>query len=344
PYDPDAVLSVVDRLYATGLFDAVWPSTGTRERPGGIASLDVAVEPVSPAQATAGLGYDTEYGGAAWAGLRHVGSVGGAPVSTSLNGTLTERSRGANGKVEVFLPRLTPLAVVAQAHVMETELRPTDPAFGGAWWVRRWGGGVGFEIRGIEPDRSVLVAFEGEQVDETGRSSGSSYGPVLRWGTWEPLGLSLGTPTGIEGQVRWGDYSYWLLAAQVSRQWAMGGVEFAAVGQVHASGGDQVPLDARPRLGGTHGFPGFAWDEGTARAVLSGGVDVGIPIPLAGLARLRLRGGHLDALAAGSTTDLDVLGAEGGIVWRTPFGTVELASGTNTTGAWRSRLVVSTIW
>lgn len=346
PYDPEAVLSAVDELYATGMFDAVWPSLGARDRPGGAATLDVAIEPISPTQLVAGLRYDSEFGGSAWAGVRHLGSVAGSPVSTSLTGTLTERFRGANAKADLFVPGLTPLALVAGGHVAETELRPTDlgPRFGGGWWVRRWGGGVGFEVRGIEPDRSLWVAFDVERIDETGRPPGSSFGPRLQWGTWEPLGMPLGAPTGIEGQARWGDYSYWAFDGRASRGWGVRGITLVAVGHVSASGGDQVPLDVRPHMGRSHGFPGYAWDEGAGRAAFSGGVDVGVPIPLAGVARLRLRGGRLDALPTATTSDLDLFGAEGGLAWRTPFGTIEIASGTNSTGAWRSRLVAGTVW
>ena len=345
-YDGEAVLSVVDRLYATGLFDAVWPSAGLRPRAGGVAALDVAVEPVSPTQATGGLGYDTEFGGSAWAGLRHVGALAGAPFTSALSGTLTERFRGASGKVEWFVPGWTPLALVARSHLWEAEFVPVDQGAipGGPRWVRRGGGALGFEVRGIDPDRSIMVDVEGERVDETGRPSGWSYGPRLRWGTWEPLGIPIGTPTGIEGQARWGDYSYWSVDARGSREWTVQGVRVAVVGQVTASGGDEVPIDSRPRMGRGHGFPGFSWDEGLGRAAVSGGLDVGFAIPMAGLARVRMRGGHLDALPGASRPDRDLLGAEGALLWRTPFGMIELASGINNLGTWRSRLVVSTIW
>ena len=346
PYDPDAVLTAMDKLYATGLFDAIWPSAGIRSGPGGAATLEVLAEPSSPTLAVGGAGYDTEYGGAVWGGLRHIGGAFGLPLASSLNATLTERFRGGNGKAEVFLPGLSPVALVAEGHVGEIELRtPTEEAlFDDRAWVRRIGGRVGFEVRGIEPDRSFSLGFDAEQVDETGRPAGSSLGPSLRWGTWEPLGIPLGTPTGIEGQARWGDYTYWSVSSQVSHEWTVRSVRVAAVGQANASGGDQVPLDVRPRLGRTHGFPGFAWDEGMGRTALSGGIDVGVPIPLAGLGRIRVRGGYLEALSGTGATDLEVVGGELGLLWRTPFGMIELASGANSTGAWRTRFKLSTIW
>ncbi|MDH3222727.1 MAG: patatin-like phospholipase family protein, partial [Gemmatimonadota bacterium] len=120
-YDPERILLAADRLYATGLFDAVWPSVGLRDRAGGGERLVVAVEPVASSQVVGGGGYDSDRGGAVWGGIRHRSALSGIPLALTANGTLTEWMRAGNGKIDVFLPRLLPISVVAEGHVVETE-------------------------------------------------------------------------------------------------------------------------------------------------------------------------------------------------------------------------------
>lgn len=336
-YRTEAVLDAVDDLYATGLFDGVWPSV---DGDGPVRRLRVAVEPTVPRLVAGGAGYDTDLGGRAWlsAGLRS--SWGRVPVAGRVSGFIGDWERYLSAGLTLYPPSWVPASVTLAGHVSERRMRDAT-IDGGAAEVRRDGMSAVVERPFSGPDRALVARLVVERVAWQAWD-GQVYGASLSWTRREPLPRVLGVAPRLEGEVRFGDVSYWSVRAGGSRQWSLGPLMGAVVADL-AYTGDDAPPDALPALG-EGAIPGFRWGEGRGRGVYAGGIDLGYPIPLAGVLRLRLRGGWLEGPFTPVGEEGDVYGFDLSGVWRTPFGSIRLGGGGNTEGSWRLDLAVGSLW
>ena len=340
PYDPGKVLEAVDRLYATGLFDGVWPSVeGTAAEAGGAGPpLRVRVEAPGATRLLGSAGYDTDRGLRGWAAFRQRIGVG-RPAELTLGASADGIERWAAAEGRLHSLRWLPLAWSAGVYHRETEVRLF--ASGGRVGERdvgRTGGWVGADFRRLDPDRVITARVHIEQVQDEGGRDGASFGPLLRLGQPEPLSRLVGVPWLLEAEARAGTVAYQRARARGSLQarrgnWRLAGLVDLAVAD------DDAPPDVLPALGDEHAMPGMRWGEGRGRARILAGADVAYPIPLEGYARLRLRVGAAPDRVR-DTGDADwVAGAELGALWRTPVGPVSVVAGANSRG--RARLELS---
>ena len=337
---PEPVLAALDRVYATGLFDGVWPSLAWSES-GGDPVLRIEADATVPAALLGGVGYDVDRGGRVWMTARQRVGLSGLAGRATVGGFLGELERYGSASLSVHPSGWVPLSATAEGHVAERSVRFAIPE-GGTEKVLRFGGSLGLEWRLLDPDRALTGRIVAEYVEVAG-DGGAAWGPDLRWGDLAPLGAVLGTPDRLEALFRTGFWDYWAVRARGSREWSTSGVRIAVVGDVRVSGGDPPP-DVRPALGTGSLMPGLAWGEERGRSTYVGGMDVGYPVPLAGVARLRLRGGWLEGLAEHGTEDGATWGAEIGGVWRTPFASVELGLGVSSEGQWRMDFGLGSLW
>jgi hypothetical protein len=177
------------------------------------------------------------------------------------------------------------------------------------------------------------VALRTEWVDVEDGGEGWSVGPLLRFfAAQSPQILVVGIPAEIEAEARWGDFSYYRLAARGSGRGDIGKLRLAAISDVTVTSSG-TPLDSRPALGDQHAMPGFRWGEerGTLRAVA--GFDAAYPTPVGGYLKLRLRAGAAqDSFDDVRNTDTWVSGFELGAFWPTLLGLLSVSGGMNSHG------------
>jgi hypothetical protein len=344
-YDPDAVLRATDRLYATGLFRGVWPSTAPwpEAEEGTAGALVVRVETRAPAAVAAAAGYDEDRGGRAWAQVEGWTGVAG-PAEITLAGSLHELERLATAGVRVHSGRFVPLAWHAGAQVARREVRGfVERAPVERTPVQRSGGWAGFEIPAVFPDRLAALALVAEDVraaEGEAEAEGWAVGPLLRVQALPRPNQVVGGGTGIETETRFGDVAYHRLRITGSREARIGVLRTAAVADLAGSWG-AAPPDARPALGDEARMPGMRWGEGRGGAVAVAGVDVALPL-FEGFLRLRLRSGVV-ADRPGRLTDRGqarMTGAELAGLWTTPVGPVLVGIGAHTGGGRRLRVSV----
>lgn len=353
-YDATRVLAAADRLYATGLVDAVWLTVedlvlvAEPARPPGPvgahpapapagAALRVRVEPRARVVLGGAAGYDTDRGGRAWGFLEGWRGLLGAPTVFNVSGTVGGLGRRVSLEARRHAPALPPLVWSAGAQVQEQDIRSfANHRILGVAEVRRAGGWLGVELPAVAPERRATLAFALEQIEPTEvAASGLAWGPVLRVTRLVSASELLGPGTLIEAERRWGDVDYHRVRARAVYAGATRALRFAGILDVEAARGD-APADALPALGDERGVPGLRWGERRARNRIVTGVDAAHRIPLQGHARVRLRAGVADD-ETGRLDELDpwVAGAELAGVWRTPVGPLWIAVGANTARDWR---------
>lgn len=333
PYDAAAILTGVDRLYATGLFDAVWPQVVGGE-------LVVRAEPRPRGSVAAAAGFDEDRGARGWLAL-DAWDVVGAPAEASLLVAADGLRREGALRLGVHAPWARPtwtLGGLGRATVIR-EIQDTtgdDDAD-----VRRAGGWVGAELRTLAPRWVLEAQFRGESVWATDGPDGGAWGPVLsarsaRAG-FEPVGV----PTALVLEARAGGVDYRAGRLRAALVGGAGRLRLAAVVRAEAVDGT-APLDALPALGDDRWMPGMRWGDDRARRLLAAGGDAAYPLlPFGGWLRLRLRAG----LARGAVAPLVAPGdAVGGAaleaVWATPVGPLEAGFGADTRGDGRFMLSV----
>jgi predicted acylesterase/phospholipase RssA len=363
PYDPAAVLRATDRLYATGLFRGVWPSTAPwPEEPddggtgpgaaaaGGPAAppLIVRVETRAPAALAAAAGFDEDRGGRAWAQVEGWTGVAG-PAEVTLAGSLHALERLAAAAVRVHSRAFVPLAWTAGVQLARRDSRIfEDRAPVATTTVQRSGAWAGLEIPAVFPERLAALTLAAENVrieeaaaDATAQAEGWASGPLLRIGTTPRPNQIVGGGTGIEAEARFGDVEYRRLRLLGTRERRIGVLRTAAVAELAGSWG-AAPPDARHALGDEARMPGMRWGEGRGDAVALAGADVAYPVVFEGFLRVRLRAG-LVAQRPGRLGDREqarMTGAELAGIWTTPVGPVLVAMGAHTAGGRRLRISV----
>jgi predicted acylesterase/phospholipase RssA len=335
PYHEARILRIVDRLYATGLFDGVWPSVEESTLAKG-PTLVVRTEDRGPVSISAAIGYDNDRGGRLWTSLRRITAAGAHPIESGLEVSFDG--------IEQFVA--APIRMArrdgnawtaggwfgeAEAPFFHTETNGANPE------VRRAGGWLGFETRRIDPDVSGLIALRAENIDADAGPEGGAFGVAARFGRTAPLVPVIGTSRELSADVRWGAVEYWTTRAKGSFARRIGPIAAAPLADVTWVAAT-TPLDVIPAMGDEGLVPGLRWGEQRGRLRAVCGLDLAAVVPFNSTLRLRMRGGIIADEARASATpffgrDKTWLGGLGlGSMWWTPFGKVELGIEGSTRG------------
>ena len=344
PYDPALVMERVDRLYATGLVDGVWPRVegapalvaGTS--PGAAADgaqeedvLVVRVDVVPKTSLGLAAGYDNDRGGRVWLDLQQRVPLSVFPTELTLAAAPSGLQRWGETSVRVHSLR-RPLSWVAGAHARETSARLVGQGDDGAPEVLRFGGWLGPELYQVFPDWSAVLAFQGEWVDFEEAADGWSAGPLLRVSSVPPPAAVVGIPSELEVDLRFGEVAYASAALRASRSVPLSRFQAAAVFDLALTAGG-APPDVEPALGDRHAMPGLAWGAGRGDGRVVMGVDLAAPFLLGGVWRLRARTGvAASTWRAATDSDAWLLGAALEGLWTLPFAPILVGVGGNTQG------------
>jgi predicted acylesterase/phospholipase RssA len=329
-YDEKKILGAVDRLYATSLFTAVWPSVEDSVfEPQ--APLVVRADEVGSPAVLGAVAYDNDRGGRGWASLLATKSLRGSPVELSLEGSANGIESEATASA-----RLAGLGRGSRSWTIGGLLSETDVRFPasnrGTPDVNRAGGWIGVETRSIEPARYASLSFMAEHVTAEEGPEGDSFGPVLRVGNVPEFAPVVGLAKTLEAEVRFGSLNYESGRAQFSRTFAAHSRSAAPLLVVAAASGG-APWDRLPALGDEHLVPGLDWGDRRGRFIGAGGVDLSQIIPLRTTLALRLRGGHVsDREAEGDVPSEWVGGASLSAFWWLPVGRIEAGFAAATSG------------
>jgi hypothetical protein len=289
PYEPRRILDRVDRLYATGCFDGVWPSVEDSTQTKAPAWI-VRAESERHVSFMGSAGYDNDRGGRIWGALRGTAAHGATPLLVGLEGFSTGIERG--GAATLRVPTLGPVtAWSAGVSSGESKIPFTPMGRGENAEVRRSGGWVGAEWLRIQPAMEATAVFRGEHVSSDLGPDGSSFGPYVRIGFVAPLVEEVGVTPSAEGELRFGAVHYQRARLKGSLRGRRGRLALAVLGDAEAVGGDTPPLDAAPALGNEFLIPSLEWGEFRGKACAASGVDVAYSFPLQATLRVRLRGG-----------------------------------------------------
>ncbi|MGQ0813949.1 MAG: patatin-like phospholipase family protein [Gemmatimonadota bacterium] len=332
-YDVASVTHALDRLYATGLFEAVWPRVeqrGTDQHPTMVVRL-VGQPKVS---LTAAAHYENDRGGRAWGSIDRYSMFARRPAVWSAAASLGGLERSAALSTRVFSSRAAGLAWSLGAYAQERQVRFFDEDVIGSKEVLRTGGWLALELPHILRKRFAVGGLRAEWIDLEDGASGFAVGPLVRWASVKPPASVVGIPFTLEAERRWGDFTYSRVTVSGSRTLELRGWQIAALGDVRVTRGD-TPPDVQPSLGDDHMIPGFVWGERRDASRVVAGVDVAYPF-YAGFIRLRTRSG---AVGADLEETLDagrwIGGAQLGIILPTPLGALEAGYGYATRGSGR---------
>ena len=329
PYHPDAVLRAVDRLYSTGLFDGVWPHV-IRERDEGV-TLIVRVDAPAELSVSMSGGFENDRGGRAWVALDRHTTIAHRPVvlTAAVSTDGIQRWAALSGRMQAFARPV--IAWTAGGHVLENSVRTFADDTRVTVEVLRAGGWLGLELPHILRERVITLTGRGEWIDREDAAGGLAFGPHLRIASVPSDGVRLGVPLLVEAEARWGELAYRRASVAGSIQHTGRLLHGAALLDLRVTSSG-TPLDDLPALGDDHAVPGLRWGEGRGRARAVAGVDVGLPMPRIGYARLRLRSGAIADEPSSWKHARWVGGAQLGGVWRLPFGTIEAGYGWATSG------------
>lgn len=334
-FDPSRLLSRVDRLYATGLFDGIWVSVEDTvagdlfaNGPDGGAPMLIARTDSRPGLTFLGAaGYDNDRGGRAWLALNHELALGGAPLEASLEGSADGVVKSA--AFTLRLPTLLgpSLAWTAGAEASETHVRASSD-------VRRTEGWFGVEARTIVPGVFAALTMRRERVRTDTGPAGTSSGPQLRLGNVTPLVQVVGIPTRLEVEGRFGDFDYGRARLQLSRTFG-GRLTAIAPLAVLAGASTEAPVDRHPALGDDHLIPALTWGEHRGKVLAAFGVDVSQVIPRRTTLVLRARAGRTDrqeSFDPNPEKSRWIFGAGLSNLWWLPLGRIEAGFEAGTLG------------
>jgi hypothetical protein len=328
PYAPRQLLSTLDRLYTTGLFEGIWPRVD--DDGAGGARLVVRAEAPPRRSLAAALGYDSDRFGRVWLSFQRGTALMGAPTVASVTALATGREQMGAAEVRAYPVRLSPLVATLGAFVRETDVRfvragdDVEVSRAGAW------GSV--ELHQLLNERVAVGMVRAERIGVDGRGEGWSVGPLLRVSVPQAERPVVGTTGFAEAEARWGDVRYQQARARGSFDARAGALQAAVVLDGAAVWGD-APPDVLPSLGEEWLVPGYRWGEARGRARLVGGVDAAWQTPLGAYLRTRVRAGAVaqDVDAALDTAPWAV-GAEVGLFHSSPFGAFSLGVGFSNRG------------
>jgi predicted acylesterase/phospholipase RssA len=341
PYDSEEVLKAVDRLYATGLFQGVWPRVVEAPDSGSTPALALRLEAPPSTSVAAAAGYGNDRGARIWAALRKGTVFVGRPTELVLSTSYDGLESWGAASARLYSLRLAPIAWGAGTYYRDREVRLFDSVPERTdLSVRRTGGWLGLDLPRPFAEQVLTAVFRAEWVGVEGGENGWSYGPLLRLAGLDPGLAVVGVPLQIEVEVRAGDVGYSRAELQGSLGWTVGDFLLSGVADVALTNED-APPDALPALGDEHLVPGLRWGQRRGQARLVGGLDVAYPVLLGGYARTRLRAGAApDDIGDWSEDGLWIAGVEIGAFWQTPLGPLDIGFGVNTAGEQRLRIQV----
>ena len=343
PFETARVFDAMDRLYATGLFDAVWPSIEDAPSDTSAASLVIRAEERGANSILAGLGYDNDRGGRIWTSFRSLSMADHFPVELGLEGAVDgiDAWGAATARIASLRPHVS--AWTAGAFYGESEVRfldlttdENDPE------VTRYGLWLGAEWQRIEPGIQASTGIRVEQVELEGEGGGS-VGPWLQIGGTPRLVREVGNDPSIEADLRFGTVDYWTLRAKGSHTRRFGPAVAAVLADVTGVS-EESPPDVIPAMGDEWLMPALHWGERRGRVRAVAGLDAAHGGPLGSSIRLRLRGGALvdelrsDTLVYSGETKW-MGGAGLSLLWWTFLGKVEVGAEAGTLGD--RRLIVA---
>ena len=366
PFDAERVFDAMDRLYATGLFDAVWPSIEEAPSSAAVASpgdstaasdslgiggalpaprssLVIRADERGASAILAGIGYDNDRGGRIWSSFRSLSMADEYPIELGLEGTLDgiDASGAATARIASLRPRIS--AWTAGAYYGESEVRflelPTDendPE------VTRYGLWLGAEWQKIEPGIQASTGIRVEQVELEGEGGGSA-GPWIQIAGTPRLVREVGNDPSIEADLRFGTVDYWTVRAKASRMKRFGPVVAAVLADITGVS-DESPPDVIPAMGDEWLMPALHWGERRGRVRAIAGLDATHGGPLGSSLRLRLRGGAVvDELRSDTVVysgETKWMGGAGvSFLWWTFLGKIEVGAEAGTLGD--RRLIVA---
>jgi predicted acylesterase/phospholipase RssA len=340
PYREERILTIVDRLYATGLFDGIWASVEDSGQAAG-PSLVVRTENRGPVSLSGAVGYDNDRGGRLWASVRRVGAYDAHALETGLEFSVDGVELW--GAIPIRVARRDGNAWTGGAWFGEIEA-PFFPGFADPNnpETHRSGGWLGFEARRIEPDVSASLVLRAETINADLGPEGGAYGVTARAGVTPPLVTVVGTPIDVSVDLRGGAAEYWSVRGRGSVARRFGPVLAAPLFDLTGVSTD-APLDVIPAAGNEGLMPGLRTGERRGRVRAIGGLDLAAPAPANATLRLRLRGGLIVDEArppdAGDVhasliggEDIWIGGAGLGALWWTPFGRIEVGVEAGTLG------------
>ncbi|HEX6589138.1 MAG TPA: patatin-like phospholipase family protein [Longimicrobiales bacterium] len=329
PYDENAVLDAVDRLYDSGLFEGVWPRV--EEVEGDSPRLVLLLEAPPGISVAAAAGYDNDRGGRAWGSLDFYHTFFARPAVWGASGSFGGIDRWAEASMRVH-PRSRPsLAWSVGGYVRDADVRIFGDDVVRTHQVTRPGAWLSFEMPLLLRERVASASLRGEWIDSELGPDGWSYGPVVRFESVDADVRIVGVPLLAAVERRWGDVQYTHAALAASYGAALGPLMVAPLIDAAAVLSDDAPADVYPTLGDRDAMPGLRWGEIRGAARVAAGVDFAVPL-LGGYARLRTRVGtvapRLDDL---DDSTIHVGGRVGGL-WLTPLGAVDVGVAANTRG------------
>ncbi|HEX6693416.1 MAG TPA: patatin-like phospholipase family protein, partial [Longimicrobiales bacterium] len=321
-YSEERVLRAMDVLYTTGLFEGVWPRVSTTDS---ATALVVRLEGQPALSLSAAAGYESDRGGRVWVSADRFTSIGGRPAFMTAAGSSTGVERWASGSIRVYSFSNPGVAWSLGLHGQERDIRSFEDDAMRVREVTRLGGWLGIELPRSLQQRTMTAAMRGEWVQQEGGEDGYAVGPLLRWADVDADTRVVGVPLLIEGEARGGSVDYARFAVSASRTVSAGSFEAAALIDVRAAS-PGAPFDVQPALGDGHAIPGLRWGTGHGRSRIVTGVDGAFLIP-SGFVRMRLRTGAAQRALNFADGARWVTGADLGVGWQSPVGTVEVSYG-----------------
>src|SRR5262245_32205748 len=260
-YDKDAILEMIDRLYATGLFEGVWVSVQDS------SLLHVQADTRGHLSLLGALGYDNDRGGRAWGSFRHLTSLGSIPVDMALDGSVDGITKSASVSVRfVGASRGSP-AITVGGNLSEETIRNYIPSD-----VDRAGGWIGADLRQIEPGLYSSLTFHAEHVKGANAGDTGYYGASLRLGMIPGFERPIGVPTDFALDFRFGEFDYIWTRLRASHVFSSRRSSIAPLLWGESVSHD-APLDLWPALGDEHLVPGLAWGDRRGQGIAVYGLD-----------------------------------------------------------------------
>lgn len=332
PYDVSAILRAIDRMYATGLVEAVWPRVQPTPSDDHVTLIVRVVGQPRTSLAVAAH-FENDRGGRAWGMLDRFTSVGGQAAVMSVSSTLGGLERALAGALRVHFNRASGLALSTGVSGREQQVRFFDEDAVETSDVARAAAWVGLELPHVLRERFTTLSGHAEWIDVEADRSGWTYGPRIRWSTIAAPGTLVGLPFVLEAERRWGAFDYTRFILSGSRSLHAGPLQLAVVADYRLARGE-APPDVRPTLGDQHAVPGLRWGEQRGRTRLVTGVDGAYPIAT-GFVRASLRSGSVAPGAFAFDESVWTTGAQLGVIFPTPLGALDVSYGIATRGGGR---------
>lgn len=326
-YDAAAVSSAVDRLYATGLVEAVWPRVDGRDQ----LVLRIVGQP-KVAVSAAGH-FESDRGGRAWGVVERYAAFLNRPAVLSASAQLETLARSASLAARIHSSRGVGAGWSVGGFIDEESIRFFEEDEILTQDVVRAGGWLGIELPHILRKRVATGSVRAEWVDVEEGADGLAWGPLLRWASVEPPASVIGIPFTLEAERRWGDFTYTRLALGGSIGTTAGRLQVAALADVRGVNRG-APLDVQPSLGEDHTIPGLQWGERRGLVRTAAGIDAAYPF-FSGFVRVRVRSGAISDEVERIDDARWVTGGQLGVFFPTPLGAVDVTYGLASRGGGR---------